>query len=48
MSTVSFGFSQDPHRVRETQDTELEELVMTAPKFTGPVEACRDLFLFDS
>ena len=44
MSTESSDFSQDPHRVRETQDTELEELVMSAPKFAGPVEVCRNPF----
>ena len=36
---VSSDSSQDPHRLRETQDTELEELVVSAPKF-APVEVC--------
>ena len=50
VSAVSFDSSQDPHRVRETPDTELEELVMSAPEFTGLVEVWRNLFLiqFDS
>jgi len=35
---VDMEDDRDPHRDLETQDAELEELVMSAPKFAGPAE----------